>query len=348
MFEPKFTYTDRLVWLLIKLENNKTTLQNLDLSYNVRHKLGLNAKSLDMFHLSNLLGLEVTLKDGEKLSSGIKPEAMDEDLFKLVQNMRNILEFNRSNMVDTYAEFDTPILLHLNKLMLNNWKETWESKFRTGDDIADQTHDYFFELSDETQPNSQIQQNIYDLVEWYKDVTPTLTPVVRIGILIFRLIDIYPFLAGNYLTLIALLDYLLLKYGLASRVYMSVVRNFDINNGKFLEAFFLSKKNYDLSFWLEAFVDSLNKELNQVRENINEYIIEDEKSKKQPFLDLNKRQLKVLRYLQSVPMIKREDYCHMMEVSTMTAFRDLNDLVRKRLLKVEGEGRGTKYRLASM
>ena len=76
--------------------------------------------------------------------------------------------------------------------------------------------------------------------------------------------------------------------------------------------------------------------------------MEDERAKKQPFLDLNPRQLKVLRYLQNVPYIKREDYCHMMDVSTMTAFRDVNDLVRKKLLKVEGQGRGTKYRLSTM
>jgi hypothetical protein len=31
----------------------------------------------------------------------------------------------------------------------------------------------------------------------------------------------------------------------------------------------------------------------------------------------------------------------------MTAFRDLKDLVRKKLIKLDGKGRGTKYKLAS-
>jgi hypothetical protein len=31
----------------------------------------------------------------------------------------------------------------------------------------------------------------------------------------------------------------------------------------------------------------------------------------------------------------------------MTAFRDLKDLVRKKLIKMDGEGRGTKYFLSS-
>ena len=348
MYEPKFTYTDRLVSQLIKLEGNKTTIHSLDLTYNVRHKLAVNAKALDMFHLAHMLGFDITIKDGEKLSNGIKLEGIDDLTMRVIQNFRNVLEFNRSNMVDTYAEMDFAILHHLNKLITAQWKEIWEAKFRSGMETIDERFDDFVVLRDTEINSSQVEREMFELIEWYKTVTPTLTPIVRFGILIHRLIEIYPFLAGNKLTLMAVADYLLLKNGLASKAYTSVIHNFDVNRDKYMEAIYLSKKNYDLSFWLEAFVESLNKDLTDIREGVNEYIIEEEKSKKQPFLDLNKRQLKVLRYLQTVPMIKREDYCHMMEVSTMTAFRDLNDLVRKKLLKVEGQGRGTKYRLSSM
>jgi len=348
MYEPKFTYTDRLVSQLIKIENNKTTLQSLDLNYNVRHKLTNNAKALDMFHLAHMMDIEITLKDGEKLSNGIKIDGIDDTSMRVIQNFRNVLEFNRSSMVDTYSEMDYAILMHLNKLIVSNWRESWEAKFRGGSDLVDERWDDMATLRDETIDSTKVEKEMYELIDWYKTITPTLTPLARLSILVYRMIEIYPFIAGNKLTLMATVDYLLLKFGMASKSYMSVVRNFDINYEKYVEAIYLSRKNFDLSFWLETFIESLNKDLIDIRESINDYIIEEEKSKKQPFLDLNKRQLKVLRYLQTVPMIKREDYCHMMEVSTMTAFRDLNDLVRKKLLKVDGQGRGTKYRLSSM
>lgn len=348
MYEPKFTYTDKLVTALIKLENTKATLSNLDLTYNVKHKLTTNAKSLDMFHLAHMLGFELTLKDGEKLSSGVRVDGIDDTSFKLIQNFRNVLEFNRSTMVDTYSEVDYAVLHHLNRLLISGWKETWEAKFRTATEDLDPRWDDFITLRDETIENARVEKEIFELIEWYKSSMPTLTPLVRIPILIFRLIEIYPFIAANKLTIMAITDYLLLRNGLASKSFMSVVRNFVQNNERLVEAIYVSRKNFDLSYWIETFVDYLNKDLSEIRESINDYIIGEEKSKKQPFLDLNKRQLKVLRYLQTVPMIKREDYCHMMEVSTMTAFRDLNDLVRKKLLKVDGQGRGTKYRLASM
>ena len=348
MYEPKYRYTDKLVSSLIKLENSKATLSSLDLTYNVKHKLTTNAKALDMFHLANMIGFEITLKEGEKLSNGVKIDGIDDSSFKLIQNFRNILEFSRSTIVDTYSEVDYAVLHHLNRLLISGWKEVWEAKFRSGNDEIDSKWDDLVGLRDESVLSSNVEKEIFELIEWYKSAMPTVTPLVRLAILIFRLIEIYPFLAGNKLTIIAITDYLLLRNGLASKAYMSVIRTFVQNHDRLVEAIYMSRKNFDLSYWIETFVEYLNRDLAEIRESINDYIINDEKSKKQPFLDLNKRQLKVLRYLQTVQMIKREDYCHMMEVSTMTAFRDLNDLVRKKLLKVDGKGRGTKYRLSSM
>lgn len=348
MFEPKFTYTDRLVSQLIKLEGNKASIQALDLNYNVKYKLTLNAKATDIFHIARMLENEISLKDAEKIATGIKPEGIDENKFIILQNFRNVLEFNRSQMVDSYAEMDFAILLHLNKLVTANWTEAWNSKFRAAGDNLDERNDDWAELRDKKLESPEVTAEMGSLVQWYKDITPTLTPLVRFAILIYGLIEIYPFIAGNQFTLLAVADYLLLKNNLSSRSFLSIVRNFDVNMEKYVEAIQLSRKNYDLAYWLEAFVESVNKDLLEIKEGINDYIMEDERAKKQPFLDLNPRQLKVLRYLQNVPYIKREDYCHMMDVSTMTAFRDVNDLVRKKLLKVEGQGRGTKYRLATM
>ncbi|MFS8131080.1 MAG: Fic family protein [Candidatus Dojkabacteria bacterium] len=348
MFEPKFTYTDRLVSQLIKLEGNKISIHSLDLNYNVKYKLTLNAKATDIFHIARMLENEVSLKDAEKIATGIKPDGIDESKFVLLQNFRNVLEFNRSQMVDSYAEMDFAILTHLNKLVTANWSEAWNAKFRAAGDELDEKFDDWSELRDKKLEPAEVTEEMGSLVQWYKDITPTLTPLVRFAILLYGLIEIFPFIAGNKFTILAVADYLMLKNGLASKAYVSVIRNFDSNMEKYLEAIHMSRKNYDLAYWLEAFIESVNKDLLEIKEGINDYIMEDERAKKQPFLDLNPRQLKVLRYLQNVPYIKREDYCHMMDVSTMTAFRDVNDLVRKKLLKVEGQGRGTKYRLSTM
>ncbi len=347
MYNPKFSYTDKLVSTLVKIENSRTVLASMDLTYDNKYKLALNAKTLDMFHLGHFLELDMTLKDAEKIANGLKlDDIKDENAIKL-KNFRDAIDFTRSNVSDSYAEVDLNTIMHFHKMVLHGWKKGWESKLRGSSDTI-QNDDNWSTLQNAEIESDKIEYELYELIEWYKNSTITITPVVRIGIFIYRLIELYPFAFGNKLTMLAYVDYLLFKNNYASKIYSSVLKIFGTNEMKFFESIEYSRKNFDLSIWLEAFSHSIFRDLMEIREHVNEFVKAEEKSKDQPFLDLNKRQLKVLKYLQTVPMLKREDYCHMMEVSTMTAFRDLNDLVRKKLLKVEGQGRGTKYRLASM
>lgn len=347
MFRPNFNYTDKLVASLIKLEGVKTYLSNLDFSYPVRHKLNMNAKTQDIFHLGHILGLDMTLKDAEKIAGGLRLEGFKDQNAYILSNFRNSLEFNRSNIADTYSELDFAVLLHVNKLITSSWRESWDSRLRNeNDEFIDK--DEWVSLRDLSITGDQVQNQMIELVEWYKSAAPTIAPVVKIGIALFRVAEVAPYYAANTLSFIGLADYLFVKNGFAGKIYSSFVRNFDLNKAAYKEAFEVSKKANDVTYWLETLTENLIKELTEAKEELGKLTEDEEKSKNQPFLDLNKRQLKVLRYLQTVPMIKREDYCHMMEVSTMTAFRDLNDLVRKKLIKVEGKGRGTKYRLSSM
>lgn len=348
MYQPNFTYTDKLVSNLIKIESLKTSIYATDLSYNIKHKIGLRIKSQDLFHFAHILGVELTLKEAERISMGNKPEEIKDERAYLIQNFRNAIEFNRSNISDTYGEFDSTILLHLNKLVLASWRETWDARFRRpGDEIKDQ-HDTWLSFRDSNVADIKVESEAINLIDWYKNAIPVLPGVVRIAIAIFRLIELAPFVTGNKYTILAVGDYLFLKNGLSAKAYSSFIKIADQESETLMKAFDFSAQNYSLDYWLEVFSDCIIKDLTNTKEKINEFVVEEEKSKKQPFLDLNKRQLKVLRYLQNVPTIRREDYCHMMECSTMTAFRDMADLVRKKLLKVDGVGRGTKYRLTSM
>lgn len=345
MYQPLVKYSDRLVLGLVRLESLKTILMNTELAQDSKFKMNLSAKVYDMFHLAHILGIEVTLRDAEKLANGVSIENIDPVKLQILLNFKNIIDFTQSNLSDTYAEMDVGLVGHIHKLVVDSWKESWEARFRNISDSVDSAADNWTILRDDSIDPVTVEQQTLDLIQWYRDVTPTITPIIRIGIFIFRMIEIYPFVAGNKLTIIALTNYLLYKNNLSYKVFSSVVRSFDINEQKLLDAYYASRRNFDLVNWLETFVYNLIKDLSETRENITDFIKEEEKSKSQPFLDLNKRQLKILRYLQTVPSIKREDYCHMMEVSTMTAFRDLSDLVDKKLLKIEGQGRGTKYRL---
>jgi len=63
-------------------------------------------------------------------------------------------------------------------------------------------------------------------------------------------------------------------------------------------------------------------------------------------MGLNERQMKALIHIAQHGPISRKQYCELIGVSRMTAYRDLSDLVKRDLLQVRGSGRYVHYGLA--
>jgi Fic family protein len=347
MYEPQYQITDKLLNNITKLEVLRATANTSQLNYNVRSKLNLQTKGANLFHLSHMLNLNIGLKDAEKMAEGRKLEIEDEKI-KLVHNFRNILEFNRSSVAESYTELDFTVLLHLNKIVLTGWKESWEVKVRGLTDQIDLTNEDWATFTDRQLAPADVEPALVDALSWYQTTNGRVNNFIRVTVLILRLIQIMPFLAGNKFTIMAIADLLLYQYGYLSALQVPITRAFDQSIIEFWKIWDAVNQNADLTPWLEKYSDTLVREFGEVKADIDKLVQEEtERNTNQPFLDLNKRQLKVLRYLQTIPTVRREDYCQMMDVSTMTAFRDLNDLVRKKLLRVEGQGRGTRYTLVS-
>jgi hypothetical protein len=344
MYIPSYKLTDRLINHLVKLETDRTIVSSQMTPTPVKARMEKRNKTLNLFHLAHMLDVPITLKEAEKLAEG-KKLATDDKKSIILNNFRNILEFNRSSVAESYADIDLNLLNHLNKLLLTDWREPWEAKIRIGDENIDGDFDNWVGLRDQSLNTANLQSELLAGLEWYKANQSLVFVLIRIGVLLQRFIRLAPFSYGNKLTAIALADYLLYRAGYTGRSFLPIMRSFDVNGEDYIEALVMAGEINDVTIWIERFVRNLAVDMADVREEYFNLVAEQEKSTKQPFLDLNKRQLKILRYLQTIPTVRREDYCQMMEVSTMTAFRDLTDLVTKKLIKIEGQGRGTKYML---
>lgn len=346
MYEPKYQISDRLLLDLIKIEHNKIHLESNDLSSQTKKMLDLKSKSVNIFHMAHMIGVELTIKDAEKAIEG-KKVATNDFRGTLLNNFRNCMDFVRSNVTDSYMDIDINLLLHFNKILLTDWKEVWEAKFRGTSEEPDGNLDNWIQLRNQSLHGLMIEEKLNELFTWYKGSTSKIHPLIRISIMIYELMRISPFAYCNELTIIAITDYLLQKNGFIQKTFLPIVREFDLHDSENIEIWKLTNENKgDLTMWIERFIQNLNSGINEDVDRIQQ-VTKSEKTSKQPFLDLNRRQLKILRYLQTIPTVKREDYVQMMDISTMTAFRDLSDLVEKKLIRIEGKGRGTKYVLVN-
>lgn len=345
-YTPQYLISDRLLNYLVKLETSKALLEQADVPSGIKGSFKNEAKAFALFHLAHMLGINITIKEAGKLAEGRKL-GIEGVRMKLVNNFRSVLEFNRSNVAESYSELDITLMLHLNKILLNNWKEPWDVKIRTTGEQPSLDLEDWGGVQNLDQ-HADVGTELNDLIHWFKISATRVHPVIRLAVLVQRMAEIAPFLAGNKYTIIAIADFFLTRWGYTEKTFSPVTRVFDVYSDELIEAWDISRQKFDISLWIEKFVKGLAKDVEEQKTELDKQLAEEqEKNSKQPFLDLNKRQLKILKYLQTIPTVKREDYCAMMDVSTMTAYRDLDDLVSKKLIRVDGRGRGTKYMLVS-
>jgi predicted HTH transcriptional regulator len=105
----------------------------------------------------------------------------------------------------------------------------------------------------------------------------------------------------------------------------------------------MSKKDKNLTVFIEALLYILSMEMTNLENQvINIYENKVEKKGKLS-IELNERQIQILEYLQINQKVTRRKYAKIMDVSFMTAYRDLNELLDKGYIKQKGVGRGTFY-----
>jgi Fic family protein len=346
MYQPKYTLSDRLLVNIIDFELAKKAIEDFDYDTNSKKAMANKAKAINLFHLAHLIGVELTIKDAQKAVEG-KKIITNDARGTLLNNFRNTMEFIRSTVTENYVDLDLNLILHLNKILLTDWKEEWEAKVRTDADQIDATLDNWTKSADTQANYAQREDRLNELIHWYKFSINKIHPLIRISIVIYELAKIAPLVCCNQITIISLIDFLLQKNNFLDKGFIPIVREFDLHEQENVKIWESIKETGDLTPWIERFILNLSKGTCEDRTRIINDAQMQKTATKQPFLDLNRRQLKVLRYLQTIPTVKREDYVQMMDVSTMTAFRDLKDLVRKKLIKMDGEGRGTKYFLSS-
>lgn len=344
MFKPKYTITDNMLSNIVKIELDKQSVALQELTSQDINAFNNHSKAVSIFHLAHIIGVEMTLKDAQKAVEGKKistPDARG----AILNNFKNVLDYVRANLADSYIDLEINVLVHLNKIILTDWKETWEARTRSSASEADKLLDNWTGIRD-PEPGL-IEDRLNQLIDWYKNSQNMIHPLIRIGIVILEMIRIAPFQYCNQLTILAIIDFLMYRNNISSTTFLPAIKDFDIHDQEYQIAWREAIDKDDMTVWLDRFIQNLTVEISDSKNQVLKKTQEEIKNTKQPFLDLNRRQLKILRYLQTIPTVKREDYVQMMDVSTMTAFRDLFDLVRKKLIKVEGKGRGTKYVLAS-
>jgi len=346
MFDPRYKLSHSMLNNIVKFEVERKGILETELDEAVENEIRLYGNSTDIFHLGHLLGVNLTLKMAKKIASG-RTLSIGDYRGKYLTNFRNAIEYILSTQ-SSYFPIQGNILIHLNKILIKTFAEEWDAKFRTGGEQLEDEENNWLSLRDEDIASVEVQSRALELFEWFNTQQTKVHALIRIPIVLYHLVRIAPFVRANKLTAITACKFLFYKSGYIVNGYFPAIKNFDVYEEEYIEAWkTAASERDDITLWIERFIRNAASEVVNLKGEIEKINASQGERNKQPFLDLNRRQLKILRYLQNIPIVKREEYVEIMDVSTMTAYRDLNELVKKGLLKIEGEGRGTRYMLTS-
>ncbi len=204
----------------------------------------------------------------------------------------------------------------------------------------------------EAPPSSSLPKEMKKFINWFNETAPhgkneIKKAPVRSAIAHLYFESIHPFEDGNGRIGRAIAEKAL-SQTIGRPGLLSLSRTIEMDKKSYYDALEKAQKSNEITLWLQYFIPLIVKAQKQTNEVID-FIL-----KKSKFFDrykneLNERQLKVVkRMFDEGPAgfeggMSAKKYMVITKTSKATATRDLQDLIEKQILNIEGGGRSTHY-----
>lgn len=341
---PSYTITNTIVNYIVKYELSTREIQSIPLPHKYQLPLYHRLKAEEMQTLGTLIGVPIGYDKAFAIEIG-KLSQKPKSKYFIFQNYRSCQEFIKSYQKKQFIPPSTQLIKHLNKLALKNILDDWDiGKFKKFSEKPNEIFDNWYKHS-EYHPEVISEKHFDDLME--KIINPKIKvhKLIQICIILFELIEKAPLFAGNQITSILIVSTLLKAFHYNPYNLFPTANIFLTLGSDFTYVFDLAKRRKDLTLFIEAITYALSLEILTLENRVATEFDEKVKQKAKLSAEFNSRQIKILEYLKTNKTIKRRKYSKLMGVSFMTAYRDLNELVEKELLSINGVGRGTYYTL---
>lgn len=343
MYTPSFTITNAILRNIGNIEAAREIIENAPLLPYYEKQFQEEAIVRTTHFGTHIEGNELSLTQVQKILDGERIVARDRDVQEVI-NYRNVLSFIE-NQPQRIIDEDTILKLHsltVEKILefetIGNYrnKEVVIRNSITG------------EVSFRPPRAVEVPWQIKELVAFIKDEAE-IHPVLKAGIVHYEFVRIHPFLDGNGRVGRALSTLVLFKLGYDIRHFFSLEEHFDRNPVDYYNALqSVEQKNGDQTQWITYFTEVMAAELAKIKDRIESISIDANLKRKQggPVM-LTERQLKIIEYIQKIGYLENKSFASLFPmVSEDTALREVQDLVKKGIIKKQGKTKGVKYVLA--
>lgn len=338
MFEPQFTYTDKIVNYIAKIASAKEVISNAKIIPLYDTQLKQEALIRSSHYSTSIEGNPLNLDEVETLIKNNQ-----EPTTKAEQEVLNY--FNVLNHLDQYSDeiitCDTILSVHkdLTKDLLRN--PEYEGKFRDTRVFIGNLHTQ--EINYMPPDAYKVPGLVDNLLDWLNNSADEMYPVIIAGILHYELVRIHPFVDGNGRTSRLMATLILSVHKFNINNYFTLDEYYNQDRQAYVDALHSADKNHDLTNWLEYFCGGVLYSINKVKSEVLK--LAEITSKYDNTIQLTPNEISVLTLLEEKGHIQNKDIQEMLNITPQASYKIIKKLKDKELIESRGNGRNTKYLL---
>ena len=336
MFEPQFTYTNKIVNYIAKIASANEVINNAKVIPLYDTQLKQDALIKASHYSTSIEGNPLNLDEVKTLiSNNQKPTTKAE---QEVLNYFNVLN-NLEDYSDKIITKNTILTVHndLTKGLLRD--PDYEGRFRDTQVIIGNT--YTKKINYMPPDAYKVPGLIDELLEWLNNSADDVYPVIIAGILHYELVRIHPFIDGNGRTSRLMATLILSKYQFNIHNYFTLDEYYNMDRQAYVDALKSADRKHDLTEWLEYFCEGVFYSINKVKSEVLN--LAQITSEYDNIIKLTPNEIAVLVLLEENNTIQNKDVQNKLNISPQASYNIIKKLKDKKLIKSIGKGRNTEY-----
>jgi Fic family protein len=344
MFSPSFNITNRILVHIAKIEAAEEVIKHSPLLPLWEKQFKEEAIVRQAYHGTHVEGNMLEMAEAKDVLQGKEIIGRARDIQEVI-NYRKVIELideETSRKIDKITEL---LIKKLHRTIVYKiLPDEQAGEYRTKQVII--RNSQTGEITFRPPPPLEVPFLMREFIYWMnKDDKDQLHPILKAGIAHHEMVRIHPFIDGNGRISRAIATLLFFLGGYDIRRFFSLEEFYDKDAVSYYEN--LQKASAgDLTSWLEYFTLGASIEFEKIKEKVLK-ISKDVKLKekfggKQIFL--TDRQIKIVEYIQEIGYLQNQSFSALFtDVSEDTILRDIQDLIKKSILKKIGSTKSARY-----
>jgi Fic family protein len=344
MFAPSFTITNRILQQIAKIEAAEEVIKHSPLLPLWEKQFKEDAIIRSVYHGTHIEGNKLHKDEAKNVLLGKDVVGRPRDIQEII-NYRRVIELIEEEAKNKTDKITEGMIKKFHRIIVHKiMPDPQAGEYRLKQVIIrnSQTGEVTFRPPAPIEVPFLMREFVYWLNRTGND---QMHPVLKAGIAHHELVRIHPFIDGNGRVARVIATLILFLGGYDIRRFFSLEEYYDKDALLYYENLQKASSG-NLSAWLEYFTYGASIEFERVKEKILK-LSKDVKLKEKfggQQIYLTERQIRLVEYIQEAGFLQNKAFSSIFpDVSEDTVLRDLQELVKKGLIKKVGSTKGARY-----